>query len=259
MGVGVFMVTGIPMGLFGGKDKKGTKPAKCKKRELTRRSRNGIYRTWATGRHGIMSKPAINLTAAELRAIQEHKYFLSENRGVEVTIEEAIADFIENIAADWRRERLRRDNLDQREEIERHKYLRSLQEGHDIGRQSAAEEWCQKYAHIWRAERESLEKNGFQKIQVTVRNPEGMHLRPVSAVATLAAQFDADVYVHKPGMIYYNLVLEGRPYMNVLSILGLLSVGVTLGDSLEFIATGKQAKEALTALTEFLSTEAPAV
>ena len=205
-----------------------------------------------------MGSAAINLTAAELKAIQEHKYFLSENRGVEVTIEEAIADFIEHIAADWRGEKIRRDNLDQRQEIERHKYLRSQQEGRDIGRQSAAEEWCQKYAHIWRTERESLEQNGFQKIQLTIRNPEGLHLRPVSAVATLAAQFDADVYVHKPGMIYYNLVLEGRPYMNVRSILGLLSVGVTLGDTLEFIATGQQATEALAALTELLGKPASA-
>ena len=205
-----------------------------------------------------MGSAAINLTAAELKAIQEHKYFLSENRGVEVTIEEAIADFIEHIAADWRGEKIRRDNLDQRQEIERHKYLRSQQEGRDIGRHSAAEEWCQKYAHIWRAERESLEQNGFQKIQLTIRNPEGLHLRPVSAVATLAAQFDADVYVHKPGMIYYNLVLEGRPYMNVRSILGLLSVGVTLGDTLEFIATGQQAAEALAALTELLGKPASA-
>ena len=132
-----------------------------------------------------MTTPAISLTAAELQAIEAHKYFLSEKRGVEVTIEEAIADFIENVAADWRQEKLRRDNLDQREEIERHKYLRSQEEGRDIGRQSAAEEWCQKYAHIWRAERESLEQNGFQKMQVTVRNPEGLHLRPVSAITAL--------------------------------------------------------------------------
>lgn len=202
-----------------------------------------------------MDSPAINLTPSELKAIEEHKYFLSENRGVEVTIEEAIADFIEHIADDWRREKLRRDNEDQREEIERHKFLRSQEEGRDIGGHSAAEEWCEKYAHIWRAERESLEQNGFQKIQVTVRNPAGLHLRPVSAVAALATQYNTDIYVHKPGMIYYNLLLEGRPYMNVRSILGLLSVGVALGDKLEFLATGAQAKAALAAVTEFLSTE----
>src|SRR5664280_639883 len=99
-----------------------------------------------------------NLTAAELKAIEEHKYYLSQRRGAEVTIEEASADFLQNFADDWRQEKLRRDNLEQREEIEKHKYLRSLEEGRDIGRSSAAEEWCQKYAHIWRAERESLKK-----------------------------------------------------------------------------------------------------
>src|SRR6266478_5662726 len=126
-----------------------------------------------------MSSPAINLTAAELKAIEEHKYFLSRERNTEVTIEEAIADFVQNVAEDWRREKLRRDNEDQRREIEKHKYLRSREEGRDIGRRPAAEEWCQKYAHIWRAERESLKQNGFQRVRVIVQNQDGLHLRPV--------------------------------------------------------------------------------
>jgi phosphocarrier protein HPr len=193
-----------------------------------------------------------NLTAAELKAIEEHKYFLSQRRGAEVTIEEAMADFVQHFANDWRQEKLRRDNLEQREEIEKHKYLRSLEEGRDIGGSSAAEEWCQKYAHIWRAERESLETNGFKRIWVTVENKEGLHLRPVSAVAALAARFDCDIYVHKDGMVYYNFLLEGRPYMNVRSILGFLSLGAALGDALEFIATGSQAAEALEALGKFM-------
>ncbi len=199
-----------------------------------------------------MSKPAINLTAAELKAIEEHKYFLSRTRGTEVSIEEAIEDFVQNVEEDWRQEKLRRDNQDQRQEIEKHKYLRSQEEGHDIGRRSAAEEWCQKYAHIWRAERESLEQNGFERMRVTVQSKDGLHLRPVSTVAELAAKFDCDIYVHRDGMTYYNLLLEGRPYRNVRSILGLLSVGAAHGDELEFIATGQQAKEALAALTELL-------
>ncbi|HUJ09986.1 MAG TPA: HPr family phosphocarrier protein [Verrucomicrobiae bacterium] len=194
-----------------------------------------------------------NLTAAELKAIEEHKYYLSQKRGVEVTIEEAIADFIQNIAEAWRKEKLRRDNLEQRQEIERHKYLRSMQEGRDIGKSSAAEEWCQKYAHIWRAERESLERNGFKTLLVTVQNEEGLHLRPVSSVAELASKFDCDIYVHRQGMTYYNFLLEGCPYMNVRSILGLLSLGTALGDKLEFIATGSQAEQALQALKELLT------
>ena len=158
-----------------------------------------------------MNVSEINLTAAELKAIAEHKYYLSQKRGVEVTIEEAIADFVEHYAEDWRREKLRRDNLDQRQEIERHKYFRSMEEGRDIGKTSAAEEWCEKYAHIWRAERDSLEQNGFKKIAVVVHNEQGLHLRPASAVAALASEFDCDVYVHKEGMTYYNFLLDGRP------------------------------------------------
>ena len=202
-----------------------------------------------------MKGQAANLTAAELRAIEDHKYYLSQQRGVEVAIEEAIDDFVRHFAEDWQREKLRRDNLEQRQEIEKHKYLRSITEGRDIGRTSAAEEWCQKYAHIWRTERESLERNGFKRVLVTVHNKEGLHLRPVSAVARLAAKFDCDVYVHKEGMPYYNFLLEGRPYMNVRSILGLLSVGTALGDTVEFIAAGSQAEQALTGLAELLTRE----
>lgn len=201
---------------------------------------------------------ASNLTAAELKAIEEHKYYLSQKRKTEVTIEEAIADFIKNYAKDWRNEKLRRDNLAQREEIEKHKYLRSLEEGRDIGKSSAAEEWCQKYAHIWRAEHESLDRNGFKKVRVTIQNKEGLHLRPISAVAGLAAKFDSDIYVHREGMPYYNFLLEGRPYMNVRSVLGFLSIGAAPGDTLEFIATGSQAADALKALAELLANEGKA-
>ncbi len=205
-----------------------------------------------------MNMDASNLTAAELKAIEEHKYYLSQKRKTEVTIEEAIADFVQNYAKDWRNEKLRRDNLEQRQEIEKHKYLRSLEEGRDIGKSSAAEEWCQKYAHIWRAEHESLDRNGFKKVRVTIQNKDGLHLRPVSAVAELAAKFDCDIYVHREGMLHYNFLLEGRPYMNVRSILGVLSIGAALGDTLEFIATGSQAADALKALTDLLTHEGTA-
>ena len=201
---------------------------------------------------------ASNLTAAELKAIEEHKYYLSQKRKTEVTIEEAIVDFVEKFAKDWRNEKLRRDNLEQRQEIEKHKYLRSLEEGRDIGKSSAAEEWCQKYAHIWRAERESLDRNGFKKVRVIIQNKEGLHLRPVSAVAELAAKFDCDIYVHREGMSYYNFLLEGRPYMNVRSVLGVLSIGAAVGDTLEFIATGTQATEALKTLADLLADEGTA-
>lgn len=190
----------------------------------------------------------INLTPAELRAIEEHKYFLSLERGVEVSIGEAIEDFLRRFLRDWRRDKAHRDNLEQMTEIERRRHALAREAGCDVDHTVVAVEWCEKYAHIWRAERESLERNGFRRVVVTSRNPQGLHLRPWSLVAKTAAAFDCDVYLHKDGMPYWNFLLDGRPFMNVKSVIALLSLGVELGDTLEFIAIGAEAEAALAEL-----------
>lgn len=194
-----------------------------------------------------------NLTPAELQAIQEHKKHLSRERGREVSIEEAIEDFLKRFAEDWRQEKLRRDNMDQRKEIERHLWLRSEKEGHDIGRSVAAGEWCEQFAHIWRAERESLERNGFQRLSIVVKTQHGLHMRPWSTIAQLASRYDCDLYLHKDGMPFWNFLLEGRPFVNVKSVLSFLSMGITMGDAVEFIATGPHASEAVIALAQLLT------
>ena len=190
----------------------------------------------------------IVLTPAELRAIEEHKYFMSREQGREVPIEDAIADFLRRYEADWKREKMRGDTYAQIAEIERHKYLRSQAEGRDIGRAAAAAEWCARYAHIWREERESLERNGFVAREVVVADPSGIHMRPTSELADIARRHDADVYVHKPGMEYWNFRLNGRPYMNVRSVLGMLSLNIRYQDRLSLIATGREATAALDAI-----------
>jgi len=120
---------------------------------------------------------------------------------------------------------------------------------------AAAEEWCEQHAAMWRAERESLERNGFLRVAVVVRNPEGLHLRPWSAVAATAARYDCDLYVHRPSMPHWNFLLQGRPFMNVKSVVGLLSLGVQLGDTLEFIATGAESEKALEAVRRVVAEE----
>ncbi|MDA0578601.1 MAG: HPr family phosphocarrier protein [Verrucomicrobia bacterium] len=193
------------------------------------------------------------LTPAELQAIEDHKYFMSSQLGHEVTIDEAIDDFVRRYKADWQRERMRRDAYDQIAEIERHKYLRSQAEGRDIGRARAAEEWCSKYAGIWRRERESLERNGFVARDVVVTNPNGIHVRPTSALAEISRRYDADVYLHKDGMEIYNFLLGDKPYMNVRSVLGLLSLDVRFRDRVSLLATGRQASEALDAIAQAIN------
>jgi phosphotransferase system HPr-like phosphotransfer protein len=200
-----------------------------------------------------MSAPHCELTPAELKAVDEHKYFLSQQRGHEVTIEEATADFLARFAQAWRQEKLLNDNRDQRSEIEKHRYFRSMEEGRDIGRAAAAAEWCEKYAHIWRAERESLERNGFERVTVDMQHADGRPMHFWSSLAELTVRYDCSLYVHKEGMAYWNFVMAGRPYMNAKSAVGLLSLDIAAGDQMEFIATGAHATQALKAVAELMT------
>lgn len=199
-----------------------------------------------------MDAKKIDLIPSELAAIQTHKYFMSLNEGREVSIEEAIRDFIEKYRADWLREKQRRDNEEQIKEIERHKYFRSREKGYDIGSRTASEEWIGNYAHIWREEKESLQAHGFRQVKLVVENEEGLHIKPASKLAEIARDCDCDMYVHRRGMEYYNFVLNGKEYLNVKSVLSLLQLDAIKGEELEFIATGVEAKEALEAVERLL-------
>ncbi|MBI2438598.1 MAG: HPr family phosphocarrier protein, partial [Lentisphaerae bacterium] len=119
-----------------------------------------------------------------------------------------------------------------------------------------AEEWCEKYAHIWRAEHESLERNGFLQINVVIKSEKGLHFAPASTLSTLAQKFDCEVYLHRAGMDYFNFILQGKKYLNVKSVLCLLTVAAEKGEQLELIATGPQAKAALEAIAAHINREA---
>ncbi len=205
-----------------------------------------------------MNVKDINLTPAELSAILEHRRQMAPAHGEAVSIEQAIEHFILHLRADWLKEKLHRDALAQREEIEKHKYCRSKDEGRDIGKAAAAEEWCEKYAHIWRAERESLERNGFLKLEVVVASSRGLHIEPASTLAALVSRFHCEVYLARGEMDCYNFILQGRKCLNVKSILGLLAVAARQGDALEFIATGPDARAALDAIDGLIKAQAAA-
>jgi phosphocarrier protein HPr len=200
-----------------------------------------------------MDAKKIDLIPSELAAIQTHKYFMSLNEGREVSIEEAIKDFVAKYRTDWLREKQRRDNEEQIKEIERHKYLRSTEEGYDIGSRTASEEWIGNYAHIWREEKESLQAHGFLQVNLVVENEEGLHIKPASKLAEIARSCNCDMYVHRKGMEYYNFVLNGKEYLNVKSVLSLLQLDAVKGEELEFIATGTEAKQGLEEVRHLLS------
>ncbi len=195
-----------------------------------------------------------DLSPAELKAIEEHKYYMSQGRGGEVGIDEAIRDFKERYLAAWLKEKTRTDNMEQLAEIERYRNTRAEEVGRDLG-EEAVEEWRARYADIWRQEKESLIKNGFLSIAVTVKNESGLHVRPCVTLASIAKKFDCDVYIHKEGMEHYNFKLNGKPFMNVRSVLAsleLVALCAAKGDHLEFVAYGNQAREALDAIRDWV-------
>ena len=199
-----------------------------------------------------MNIKELDLSPAELQAIEKHKYFMSLRQAREVSIEEAIEDFIKNYEHDWRREKLKQENYEQIEEIRKFMQKKAQEMGCSMCENDAAMEWRNQYAHIWREEKESLERNGFHSIVVVVQNEKGLHMRPSSTLATLTGRFDCDVYVHKAGMEHFNFVLNGQAYMNVKSVLGILTLAACKGETLEFIATGREAEEALDAIARFV-------
>lgn len=88
-------------------------------------------------------------TPAEWKAIQVHKYFLSERAGHEVGVEEAVRDWIEHYAREWRATRMIMACGDQMKEILKYKWIESEKAGFDKGK-TAVKEWIIKYAQQWR-------------------------------------------------------------------------------------------------------------
>ncbi len=197
-----------------------------------------------------------NRTATELQAIMTHKYYLSLERKTEISLEEATLDFLDKYMEDFRQEQVRLHNLAQMKEIEKHRWIESQKQGHDIGAEAAAKDWRQKYAALYRNECESMEKNGFRTLSVTVRNARGIHVRPAGTLASVAAKFDAEVYVSKAeGMDHYNFILNGKRYMNFKSVMmNLLTLCAGPGQTLDFIAYGEQAQAVLDEIRTLVET-----
>ncbi len=93
---------------------------------------------------------------AEMRAIDVHKYYLSEKAGYDVGLECAIRDWLAHYAARWRYKRLKKDLEEQMREIEIYKWIESEKAGHDLGQQAAID-WICRFADEWRKRRDPEE------------------------------------------------------------------------------------------------------
>ena len=93
--------------------------------------------------------------------------------------------------------------------------------------------------------------SGFEFITAKVHNQRGL---PGLQMIRIASRFNADIFVHKRHMTCYNFLLDSKPFINLASILTLLSMGISCGDELELIAKGPEAKAALAELKTFIET-----
>ena len=89
------------------------------------------------------------ISEAELKAIDVHKYYLSRERGYDVGIEYAVADWLSKYSKKWREKKLKAELKEQMKEIEKHKWIESKKAGRDLGRQ-AVYDWINRYASEWR-------------------------------------------------------------------------------------------------------------
>ncbi len=200
-----------------------------------------------------MVSERVELDASGLRAIEEHKWYLSERSGREVSIEEAIEDFRARYWTLWIGSKQQRENREQLAEMERHRWYRSQEEGRDIGKEQAATEWVLHFAELWRRERDSLEANGFLEMIHVVEKLEGQSIELATELRELATHHDCDVYLHFPRMDTCNFVLGGKEYLSVRSRFFPGKMAFQKGDRIESIMTGASRREAAYALQALLN------
>ena len=100
-------------------------------------------------RNGKAPEHEHGFSPAEWKAIQVHRYFLSQRYHRQVSVEETIDDWTRNYARIWREKRMELSSRNQMEQILKHKWFESEKLGHDVG-QAAAVDWIEKYANAWR-------------------------------------------------------------------------------------------------------------
>lgn len=81
----------------------------------------------------------------------------------------------------------------------------------------------------------------MMKSEMTIMNRLGLHARPAALFVQLANTFTSDIFIEK-----------GTKKINAKSIMGIMSVGASKGDTIMVITDGPDEEEALTALSELV-------
>lgn len=84
----------------------------------------------------------------------------------------------------------------------------------------------------------------MEKVTITVTNAMGLHARPASMLVNLLKKYECDIEFYKNG----NSSKKHQPR----SILSVMALGAAKGDILTFEANGKDEKEVIKAVEEFI-------
>lgn len=84
----------------------------------------------------------------------------------------------------------------------------------------------------------------MEKITVTLTNPVGLHARPASLLTKLVKGYECEIELYKNG--------DSSKKHQPKSILSVMALGAKNGDNLTFEANGKDEKEAIKAIEEFV-------
>lgn len=77
--------------------------------------------------------------------------------------------------------------------------------------------------------------------EIVIKNKTGLHARPAAQFVALAKKYPDKIMVYK-----------GEKSASATSLLSLLGLGITLGDTIHLQAAGDQAEQVLTEMAEFL-------
>ncbi len=79
-----------------------------------------------------------------------------------------------------------------------------------------------------------------------IDNEEGLRSKPAAMFVQTASKYSAQIIIEK-----------GNKKVNAKSIMGMLSLGVSQGESIHIVVNGDDEKEALTALTKLIKDQFP--
>lgn len=80
------------------------------------------------------------------------------------------------------------------------------------------------------------------KKEITIQLPSGLEARPVALLVQVASQFESEIHIQ-----------SGERTVNAKSIMGMMTLGLDMGETVTVIANGADEAESVKNIEEYLS------